>query len=422
MKKVFSLLLALVLVLTSLPMTALAAEQTEDTSVTVYFTVESGIGFVDAGGYTMGLQKLTVPYFDLALYGLEEIYYNPNCYSDADRKENQKAGTKEMAEGHVTILHLMIYATEIFKLGVEIEDAGKGALAEEGWPHFNFHQIFPGSTFINFWDYGYNINYYLNYMYPLGKPGWGSTCDQIELKNGDVLTLRFENNNGNCGTFHHFGKDGIVSQELLPGNQLNLTLYQTTKSTDYSGTGHEPVGAGAEVYVCTEPGGEALVTGTTNAAGDVQLDTSSLEKGRYYVCSKTFGPAVMQLLIGEHDYIPEVVAPTCTRGGYTIYTCACGHSYTADRTPATGHTEGDICTVCGQSTAIAIYGDVDGDGRISATDVSLVAQVVANLTENADLAAADVDGDGKITATDVSLIAQFVANLITQFPAEGTNN
>ena len=162
-----------------------------------------------------------------------------------------------------------------------------------------------------------------------------------------------------------------------------------TLGTDDSGTGHEPVGQGAEVYVCTEPGGTALVTGTTNATGDVRLETSSLPKGRYYVCSKTYGPVVM-LLIGEHDYIPNVTAPTCTRGGYTTYTCACGSSYTGDRTPATGHTQGDICTVCGQSTAVAMYGDVDGDK--------------------------------KITATDVSLIAQYVAGMITQFPAEGTNN
>ena len=420
-KRLLSLLLILCMVLGMLPMTASAAEA-ENNSVTVYFTVESGIGFVDAGGYTMGLRKLTVPYFDLALYDLEEIYYNPNCYSDADSKENQKAGTKEMAEGHVTILHLMIYATEIFKLSLDQEEAGKGVLAEEGWPYFNFHGIFPGSTFVNFWDYGYNINYYLNYMYPLGKAGWGSTCDQIELKDGDVVTLRFENNNGNCGTFHHFGKDGIVSQELLPGNQLNLTLYQTTKTADYSGTGHEPVGAGAEVYVCTEPGGEALVTGTTNAAGDVQLDTSSLKKGRYYVCSKTYGPAVMQLLIGEHEYLPKVTAPTCTEGGYTTYTCACGSSYVANRTPATGHAgDGETCTVCGGNTAIAMYGDVDGDKSITATDVSLAAQHAAGLTVTIDLDAADVDGDKNVTATDVSLIAQRVANLITQFPTEGTN-
>ena len=65
-----------------------------------------------------------------------------------------------------------------------------------------------------------------------------------------------------------------------------------------------------------------------------------------------------------HDYSTELTAPTCTDEGYTFYKCsACGHSYTGDRVPATGHVnvrtetteascaaEGyakDICSDCG---------------------------------------------------------------------------
>ena len=283
-KKLLLLLLICVLVTGLLPASALAAKDAAATnSVTVYFTVEgtgnNRTGFVEAGGYSMALQKLTVPYFDLALYGLEEIYYNPDCYAGAGAS-SQVAGTKETAEGNVTILHLFIYATEVFRLDVDPKDAGQGYLAEAGWPYFNFHQVVPGSTFVNFWEYGYNINYYLNYMYPLAKPGWGSTCDQILLKDGDVVTVRFENNNGNCGTFHHFGETGLVTKEISKGNQLNMTLYQTTKTADYSGTGHEPVGAGYTVKVVSEIGDEVLAETKTNEYGDFRLDTSKLPKGR----------------------------------------------------------------------------------------------------------------------------------------------
>ena len=39
-----------------------------------------------------------------------------------------------------------------------------------------------------------------------------------------------------------------------------------------------------------------------------------------------------------HDYASVVTAPTCTEAGYTTYTCgACGDSYVADETAATGH-------------------------------------------------------------------------------------
>jgi hypothetical protein len=38
-----------------------------------------------------------------------------------------------------------------------------------------------------------------------------------------------------------------------------------------------------------------------------------------------------------HSYQAVVTAPTCTKGGYTSYICACGSSYTADATAARGH-------------------------------------------------------------------------------------
>lgn len=421
-KRFFTLLLALCLVLAMLPLTAAAAEAPPDDAVTVYFTVEGPRGgFATAGGKTMALQKLTVPYFDLALYGREDLYYNPDCYAGAGQS-GQKPGTQETADGVVTILHLFIYATEVFREGLDPENAGKGYLAEADWPGFEVYTAQAGSGFVYFWDYTNNITYYLNYEYPLGKVGWGSTCDQIRIRDGDIITVRHDNGTDSYGTYHHFGNPGLISKEISPGNQLNLTLYKTTKTADYSGTGHEPVGAGIQVNVVSEIGGEALAQATTNAYGDVKLDTSALPKGRYYVTSDTYGPAVMLLLIGEHDYFTEVTAPTCTKGGYTTYTCACGKTYTADNTPATGHKDSDgICTVCGQSTAVAMYGDANGDNAVTAMDVSLAAQYAAKKEVTLDFAAADVNGDNAVTAMDVSLIAQYAAKKIATFPVEGTN-
>ena len=38
-----------------------------------------------------------------------------------------------------------------------------------------------------------------------------------------------------------------------------------------------------------------------------------------------------------HEYVDKVVAPTCTKKGYTIHTCACGDSFKDSETKALGH-------------------------------------------------------------------------------------
>lgn len=42
-------------------------------------------------------------------------------------------------------------------------------------------------------------------------------------------------------------------------------------------------------------------------------------------------------VIPDHNYDTTVVAPTCTKGGYTLHQCACGDSYRTDETEPLGH-------------------------------------------------------------------------------------
>jgi hypothetical protein len=68
-----------------------------------------------------------------------------------------------------------------------------------------------------------------------------------------------------------------------------------------------------------------------------------------------------------------------------------------------------------------IYGDVSGDGNVSAYDASLCAQAAVGLltlTED-QKTKADVTGDSNVSAYDASLIAQKAVGLITKFPVEG---
>ena len=38
-----------------------------------------------------------------------------------------------------------------------------------------------------------------------------------------------------------------------------------------------------------------------------------------------------------HSYTSQVIEPTCTAEGYTVHTCACGHTYTSDSVPTKSH-------------------------------------------------------------------------------------
>ena len=61
-----------------------------------------------------------------------------------------------------------------------------------------------------------------------------------------------------------------------------------------------------------------------------------------------------------HEYTAVVTEPTCTKSGYTTYTCRCGDSYVADYAAPLGHNVVDgVCTNCGLATTT--FKDVPAD-------------------------------------------------------------
>ena len=331
----------------------------EPVTATVWFSVTKHAQIIEAEGTPMALVQMTVPYFDIGLYGLEAIYYNPDCYAAQGGAASQVGGTPETAEGVVTILHVLIWATEVYYNGLDEADAGKGWLANEGgWNGFSVDNA-PGSAFITFWSgFGSNLNYYLNYEYPLAYPGWGSTCDQIPVADGDVISVRYNRNTGNDGLYYHFNNAPyLVTKDVLQGNMLNLTLFKCTEDRVGYSTGHKTVGEGERVYVVSEIGGEVLAEATTNAYGDVRLDTSKLAVGTYYVLSETFDPAIAILNVVSnvhtHNYSEIVTEPTCTEGGYTTFRCSCGDEYKGNYTAPLDHDfEDGSCSRCGATATV----------------------------------------------------------------------
>ena len=171
----------------------------ETATVTVNFSFSQDDRFADsefedgAIDRPVALKQLTVPYFDLAKYGLEKFYFKSEKYSSSDKGTTGMVGTAETARNHVTLLHLIIYATEVLYFGLGDDEAGQGFLKDEGYlddkETLNITGS-PGSLYMeHLWGLDQNLNYYLNYEYPLASAGWGSTADQILLHDGDVVNL-----------------------------------------------------------------------------------------------------------------------------------------------------------------------------------------------------------------------------------------
>ena len=380
MKRLLSLVLAFVMVLGMFPAPALATEGEEDTSVDVVLSLSADDRFMVGpdSGAIMALKEITVPYFDLALYGLEEYYFVSESYSDdGDGKPGSdlQPGTAEYAEGKVTLLHLYLYALEVFYCGIDPEEAGQGYLYDEGLIGTEVFSISGGvgSSFMNqFWGGDCNLNYYVNYEYPLASDGWGATADQILLREGDIITLgHFTGWSFYADTYSIFNYITTDRQAVTCGEDVTLTLYYAGPNLGTSTDTAQNLNPYClDVYyapyedIPSEYVTDWEYVGTADENGELVVNTAALEAGEYIfavagqpgmdftddICSTPGGVRiVVEEPAHEHSYAADVTDPTCTEGGYTTYTCECGDSYVADETEALGHdfTEGN-CTRCGE--------------------------------------------------------------------------
>ena len=353
--------------------------------VTVYFSFSHDDKFesCEQSGQTVALKKVTVPYFDLALYGLEDFYFASEDYGPASGDPTGgpgsalDPGTKEFAYGKITMLHLFLYATEVYYLGIDPADAGKGYLADNGMGTdiFNYSGS-TGSIFLqNIWNYDLNLNYYLNYEYPLASAGWGSTCDQILLREGDIVTLGHFSDwsffNDTTSIFNYIVAD---KTDPVQGDKIKLELYHA--GADMYGTyntAHTLIDYSPSVY-CTPVNdivsGDVTTwqyVGNAEADGSLVVDTSTLAPGEYIFA-----------LAGQPG--KENPGAICSTPG--------GVRVTIHEKPI-------------------VKGDINGDGVIDSTDVMALFNAI-NSGDDLDATVADVNGDGVIDARDVMALYNII--------------
>ena len=354
--------------------------------VTVYFSFSHDDKFesCEQSGQTVALKKVTVPYFDLALYGLEDFYFASEDYGPASGDPTGgpgsalDPGTKEFAYGKITMLHLFLYATEVYYLGIDPADAGKGYLADNGIMGTDIFSYSgsTGSIFLqNIWKYDLNLNYYLNYEYPLASAGWGSTCDQILLREGDIVTLGHFSDwsffNDTTSIFNYIVAD---KTDPVQGDKIKLELYHA--GADMYGTyntAHTLIDYSPSVY-CTPVNdivsGDVTTwqyVGNAEADGSLVVDTSTLAPGEYIFA-----------LAGQPG--KENPGAICSTPG--------GIRLTIHEKPV-------------------VKGDINGDGVINSTDVMALFNAI-NSGDDLDATVADVNGDGVIDARDVMALYNII--------------
>ena len=238
--------------------------ESNQSQVTVAVTISSdGIpirGF-DEEETALSHVKVTVPYFDLKLYGMERFYRYPTsatCDYEPERGVIKRP----------TLLHLYIYMLEKYYLGIPEAQCGKGYGKNEIFNKGHSDRIFymngeeayftfegsnneerkllsvTGSAtslyMTNFWGHDENLNYYVNHEYPLIWSDWGASADYILLEDGDTVDLAmftdysFYQRSG----FTFFSQDDY---QLQTGETLRTKTYDQKGSvSDSSGSFYTP--------------------------------------------------------------------------------------------------------------------------------------------------------------------------------------
>lgn len=227
--------------------------------------------------------------------------------------------------------------------------------------------------------------------------------------------------------------DGVVSGNVLTNLPFTLFVLQV-KVGDDTGAGTYEVAVSHEGMYCYT--GSVTICDHTATKTVTVKAPSCEEAGVINTVCAACGDILStdEVEASGHSYIDFVISPTCTEEGYTRHICeCCSNAFTDNVLPANGHdwNEGEVivqvsttkdgfvkytCNTCGATENVIIpklvYGDADGDGKVTLSDASLILKYIAkwDLSETTFRELnADADANGKIVLQDVSLILKYIA-------------
>lgn len=294
-------------------------DETNADSVTVNITISNdGIPLIGKDGTILANLDVTVPYFDLASYGLEEFYRCGTEFGWGDYVN------KDVIE-RPTALHAYIYLLERYYMGIPESDCGTGksylldynkatdVLYMDGTKAYNSDKTYAltptGSAtslyMKTFWGHDENLMYFRNHEYPLMGKGWGSTCDYILLSDGDRLDVAMFTNWDfyKDGGFNQFSQD-VYS--IAQGDTVTTSTFKagTSAGLDGESPALEPIsGLTVAVY-------DADWNKVADVTGDGTYSYTFDKAGTYYLMATDTGakttaahyaPAITQVTVAPRD-------------------------------------------------------------------------------------------------------------------------
>ena len=241
-------------------------DETPAKEVTVYVTISNdGVPIKGRHGTVLCHKAITVPYFDLADYGLEDYY-----------RYHTENGEGKYIDNNIVMrptgLHLYLYLLERYFIGLPEEECcqGKYDIGALGQYRLNEDVLYmddetaytadrlaalfitgsPTSLYMaNFWGHDENLMYYRNHCFPYMSPGWGSTSDYIVLSDGDTWDVAMFTNwsfYSSGGAFTCFDKDAYNAR---PG--MELTVNTQAYGTTFKGSNFYPF-SNLDVYLYSD--------------------------------------------------------------------------------------------------------------------------------------------------------------------------
>lgn len=410
MKKILSFILAAILAVGIMPMTAAAKnaddkptaygyDETPANSVSVWVTFSNdGYPVKGKDGTIISHLDVKVPYFDLELYGLEDFY---RYGTDG----GQGPYVNNTVVERPTVLHMYIYLLERYYMGLPENECGKGTSGLLGYSEatdvyymdndlaYNSNSENNGCQALymtgsstsmymnNFWGHDENLLYYRNHLYPLMSKGWGSTADYVLLSDGDSIELAMFSDRGfwTKGAFVCFGKD---TYKLNAGESIEMNVLKTdTKAVNDGGVdGFSPF-SGVDVSLYDSNWKLISSDYTIDENGKLNF-TAPQQAGTYYL---------LGLDPNAKNETEACIAPASAK-----------------------------IIVEGGSAPEILYGDVNGDGKVSIVDAGLLIQHCRKMIvlSEKQLKVCDLNGDGKVTINDAGLLVQYCRKIIRKFPVE----